>query len=362
MSSPTRVTVSAPGRLCLFGEHQDFLGLSVIACPVDLDIKISAVPGRDRVFHIVMPDIDQVDEFDGRGELAYGHNRDYVRSATNVLRRHGLEISQGYDCTITGTIPINAGAASSSALTVAWITLLLSTQAHDLPMEPVDIACWAHQAEVVEFEEPGGMMDHYTCALGGLLYINCRPPISVRRLPAQLDGFVLGESLVAKETTATLRESREAVAEGLRILRQRLPEFDFRTTPLEQAKPVFGEMAPSVRQRIAAQFINRDLCQQARRLLSHSTFDQQQLGRLLLEHQCQLRDGIGVSHPQLDRLIEASMAAGAMGCKLNGSGCGGTMFAYAPGRQQEVKEAIDAAGGRGHIVSACGGVTVETTN
>ncbi len=353
-----RVIVSAPGRICLFGEHQDFLGLPVIACPIDLDIRITATPRADSSFHIEMADIGETDEFDATAPLAYRHERDYVRSATNILRRQGLQITRCYDCTINGTIPINAGAASSSALTVAWITLLLNTQDHGLPMRPVDIASWAYEAEVVEFDEPGGMMDHYTSALGGLLYIETNPPISVQQLPAELDSFVVGESLVPKETTAVLRESRQAVAEGLDILRRRLSDFDFRTTPREQAQPLFSEMRAEVRRRIEAQFINRDLCQQARQLLSQPTFDQEQLGELLLEHQRQLRDGIGVSHPKLDTLIEASRQAGALGGKLNGSGGGGTMFAYAPDRQQEVKEAIDAAGGRGQIVSVRGGVSV----
>jgi galactokinase len=82
------------------------------------------------------------------------------------------------------------------------------------------------------------------------------------------------------------------------------------------------------------------------------------LGELIYGHQVQLRDGIGVSHPKLDALIEASMEAGALGGKLNGSGCGGCMFAYAPGKQEEVKEAIDRAGGKGHIISVSNGVEV----
>jgi galactokinase len=35
------LTVKAPGRICLFGEHQDFLGLPVIAAVIDLHITVS---------------------------------------------------------------------------------------------------------------------------------------------------------------------------------------------------------------------------------------------------------------------------------------------------------------------------------
>ncbi len=38
MPIPKYIRVTAPGRICLFGEHQDFLGLPVIACAIELGI------------------------------------------------------------------------------------------------------------------------------------------------------------------------------------------------------------------------------------------------------------------------------------------------------------------------------------
>ncbi len=35
MPVPKHIRVTAPGRICLFGEHQDFLGLPVIACAIE---------------------------------------------------------------------------------------------------------------------------------------------------------------------------------------------------------------------------------------------------------------------------------------------------------------------------------------
>lgn len=355
------VIVQAPGRLCLFGEHQDFLGLAVIACPIDLTITITCRPRRDRHLAVHFPDLAGCPRDLIRADrlAKYRHNRDYVRSVTNVLRRQGLHIKQGYDCIVHGTIPINAGTSSSSALVVAWTAFLLATQNGDLPKSPEDIARFAHQAEVVEFNEPGGMMDHYTSAVGGLLYIDCREPITVTRLPAQLEGFVLGDSGIPKDTTTTLRASRDDTRAGLEILKRHIPDFDLWRTPLEEAEQYFPLMPENVRRRVRANFINRDLCQEARRMLSQpGTPNPEKLGRMLYEHHVQLRDGIGVSHPKLDAMIEAAMEAGALGGKLNGSGCGGCMFAYAPGKQEEVKEAIERVGARAFIVSVSQGVQI----
>jgi len=359
---PSKVTVEAPGRLCLFGEHQDFLGLAVIAVPVSLTIRITGVPNHDGVFRVAMPDIGDRDEFPAGEELEYRSRRDYIRSATNILLREGLRVTQGYDVTVTGTIPINAGTSSSSALTVAWVAFLLATQPGDVPHSREDIARYAHRAEVLEFNEPGGMMDHYTSAVGGLLYIDCSEPIRCEPLAAELDGFVLGESLVPKETTDTLRRSREAASQGFAMLAEMVPDFDVRWTPLAQVERYLDRLPGDAARVVRAQFVNRDLCQEARRLLWRGQLDdddRRRLGQMLLEHQRQLRDGVGVSHPKLDALIEAAVEAGALGGKLNGSGMGGCMFAYAPGRQAEVKAAIDDAGGRGHIVSVGPGLRVD---
>ncbi len=358
------IEVSAPGRICLFGEHQDFLGLSVIATPVTLDIKVKGTPRNDSVFAIRKPDLTgrepDYDEFDGTQELTYRHKRDYIRSATNVLRRAGLSMTQGYDCEIRGTIPMNAGTSSSSALTIAWASFLLATQEGDVSREPGDIAMFGYQAEVKEFEEPGGMMDHYSSAVGGLLYIDCQEPVTYTHLGAKLEGFVIGDTLVPKNTTGVLRESRAATSAGLATLRECINGFCLKSTPVQEACGFFSSMDKDVRRRIEANFVNRDLCQEARSMLSNGHLNPRRLGEMLYEHHVQLRDGIGVSHPKLDRLIDAAMDAGALGGKLNGSGCGGAMFAYAPGKQEEVAEAIERAGGRAYIVNLRGGVSARS--
>jgi len=82
----------------------------------------------------------------------------------NILRRSGWEVRNGFDCRIRSTIPINAGVYSFSALTVAWLKFLVEAEGVGADFSPDDLARLAHQAEVVEFGEPGGMMDHFAAA------------------------------------------------------------------------------------------------------------------------------------------------------------------------------------------------------
>jgi galactokinase len=356
--APRRVETSAPGRLCLFGEHQDFLGLPVIALAMTREITFTGTRRPDCLFRIHLPDVDDRDEFDAREELPYRSKRDYLRSAVNVLRRAGLTMHTGYEVRVSGNIPINAGCGSSSSMLIAWIGFLIASQDRSFASDAATIARLAHRAEVLEFEEPGGMMDHYTSALGGLLHIKTEGEIECTPLPAELTGFVLGDSLTPKDTTSTLARSRQAMAEAVEIARQEIPQFSIHTTSLHEARQAFHRLEERGREMLEGNLVNRDICRQGLKLLHSAQPDVEQLGRLLFDHHEQLSRNIRVSTEKIDRMVEAAREAGALGAKINGSGGGGCMFAFAPGREQAVAEAIRSAGGEAHIVCAHPGLRV----
>jgi galactokinase len=355
-----KLTVAAPGRICLFGEHQDFLGLAVIAAAIDLHISIAGEHVGGANFDLDMPDIGDHDEFDPCRPLQPRNPRDYLRAAINVLHKEGIEPPRGWRCIITGSLPINAGCSGSSAMTVAWVKFLLEAAQAPEKDDPALIARLAHQAEVVEFGEPGGMMDHYTSAMGGVLHIDCREPIRVTPLRESIEGFVLGDSLERKETTAVLRRSKEDVLEGVRLLKERHPQFDLHATTLEQARPWLRDLPQRNRLKIEANIIDRDLCRQGLELLRRD-FQPAALGQLLTRHHWELSRKLAVSTPKIDRMVQAALAAGALGAKINGSGGGGCVFAYAPGAEQRVAAALADAGGKPCIVHTDPGARVMST-
>ena len=55
--------VSSPGRICLFGEHQDYLGLPVIAMAMNLRLKIQGQKRNDKKIIIHLPDIRKSESF-----------------------------------------------------------------------------------------------------------------------------------------------------------------------------------------------------------------------------------------------------------------------------------------------------------
>ena len=111
-----KITSLAPGRTCLFGDHQDYLGLPVIACAIDRNIKLTAEQNDSGTFVLNMIDIDEVRIINIDATFETLEPRDYFASSLRVLRRYGCIPNVGYTITVTGDIPINSGTSSSSAL------------------------------------------------------------------------------------------------------------------------------------------------------------------------------------------------------------------------------------------------------
>src|SRR6185436_8672654 len=97
----------------------------------------------------------------------------------------------------------------------------------------------------------------------------------------------------------------------------------------------------------------------AMKLLMNAQVDDRRIGQLLSEHQAILRDVLRISTRKIDNMLDAAQNAGAYGGKINGSGGGGCMFAYAPEQPERIAEAIARAGGTPYIISVDEGTRVE---
>ena len=71
--------ISTPGRICLFGEHQDYLGLPVISMAISLRARLIGKDRLDRKFIINKLDLNKV-EFFSLDDLTYTKSRDYFKS------------------------------------------------------------------------------------------------------------------------------------------------------------------------------------------------------------------------------------------------------------------------------------------
>ncbi|MGD9347958.1 MAG: galactokinase family protein [Candidatus Aminicenantes bacterium] len=335
-----KLKVSAPGRICLFGEHQDYFGLPVIAAAIDLRINISGQKRNDPNFTIELPDIQERESFSLTQDLPYRKERDYLRSVVNVLRRNNVHLSSGWDCTVRGDIPINSGTSSSSALVVAWTRFLLEATENPKARSPEAIAELAFQAEVAEFKEPGGKMDHYASALGGIVDIHFEDRLKVTKFKNPLKKFVLADSLIRKNTTGTLGFIKSHVLRGISEIRSEIKNFSLRNAIGDKEKDKIEGLPKNERRLLKGTLLTRDITAEGESLFRSESFDHKRFGRLLTSQHEVLRDYLHVSAPKLEKMIETALKKGALGAKINGSGEGGCIFAYTPHEADRVAEAL----------------------
>ncbi len=357
MASDRPFRVIAPGRVCLFGEHSDYLGLDVIPAAISLSMEIVANPRNDDQICVEYVDLGVNDEFRTAVLLEHRHKRDYLRSAFNVIHDLGSVPESGWNLRISGNIPIAGGLSSSSALSVA--SVMAAAHISNRELKPIEIVRCAYEAEVERFGESGGMMDHYASTFGGIIHVSMDADNKVTRLPAEISGLVIGDSLEKKkDTVGDLRDIKRSVEAGFKEMNEKIPGFDRRATSVQVMNRIQPPGSGLEFMMADATLRNRDLTLRGFELLNNKHPNKEELGDLLNKHHSVLRYSLARSTPKIDMMIDSALKAGALGCKVNGSGGGGTMLAYAPGAEDEVSEAIRGVGGIPYRVAIARGASL----
>jgi galactokinase len=358
-SSLNSLKVSSPGRICLFGEHQDYLSLPVVSAAISLRVAVKGTRRKDSYISMRLPDIGLTKRFRLNKTLRYTTKRDYFRSGVNVLHHQGYTFSNGFNCEVRSEIPLKAGASSSSAMVAAWIQFLALISDQRVTLTQNECAYLAHQAEVVEFHEPGGMMDHYSSSYGGVLHLKFFPSLSVSSLKLPLKRFVLGDSQQPKNTRKVLSMVKNQITHIVRHIRAKHPDFSLHTIDINDL-PRYNPLLTAAHKALLHGTVrNRDITGKAIELLRKRPFNEKRFSALLNEHQTILRDVLKISTPKIDAMLTAAVDAGAICGKINGSGGGGSMFVYAPEHPHRIAEAIEREGGKAYIISIDEGTRIE---
>ena len=363
------IRIKSPGRICLFGEHQDYLDYPIISMAISKYIYLEAKRIPEKKLEISLPNLNQFMEIPLNNKvLDYTSKRDYLISGYNQFIRKKFSFTKGYKIKITGDIPINAGVASSSALVICWLFFLNFIT--ERKIEPFQMALEGYNTEVKEFQEGGGMMDHFTSVFGNLILL--KPDGSKPQLKTYdvtLKGFVLGNSMEKKATVDDLIRTKFSSLKAFEIINSIFPKFNRFNTKLEDIEPYLSSIKEEYKKKIIGNIVNRDITYKAKDLIENHLFSvkqghspsvdlefYQKLGTLLNQHQDQLRDNIGISTGKINKIIDDCLETGAFGGKINGSGFGGTMFALYPNNEQILKKTIQNAGGKAYDIKTSNGV------
>ncbi|MBD3188887.1 hypothetical protein GF325_18820 [Candidatus Bathyarchaeota archaeon] len=341
MHMQRETSASAPGRICLFGEHQDYLNLAVIPSAINLrtSIEIIRTTQEGGKIKIHALDLDEIFTFD-LSNLSGFKDDDvgYFKAGTKVMMDEGyMNEDLSLEVSVKSEIPIKSGLSSSAALLVSWIQVL--SKAAGSSLSPPEIGMLAYRAEHDVMEIPCGMMDQLSSAIGGIFHLQCTTPPVIDPLDARLKGLIVADTRVRKSTSQVHGTRVKETLEGLNHL-QTLMDLDISVTPFSEIEPNLKELDDIEHDRLVAVFMNRDITSKAYRLLKEKPRDYSKIGTLLTDHQKYLRDYFEVSIEKIDRILEVGIESGALGGKLTGAGLGGSVILLAPGHEKEVCEAI----------------------
>jgi mevalonate kinase len=326
------ITASSPGKIILFGEYGVNREQPAISTAVSLRVLCRVRVRKDLGYSLRFMDkhekgdrarlasfkgevdaLRKAKELDKIRERA----RDFFAPAryvlAHVIERFGCP---GVDVEWRSPLPIGSGMGSGATASTSMIRAVV--EAAGRAPAPEEIAHLSWQGDVIAHGGIASSLDSSTCAFGGLIYFTVSDgakPLSCPGAPR----LVIGDSKVRTDT-ATLNTK----------VRKWLERHPSRTH-------LFKDMGYLVRQAIPA----------------FREGDYATLGRLMNLHQL-LQEKIGTSCPELDRLVEAALDAGALGAKISGSGGGGIMIALVPpSTERAVANAIAEAGGGSILIETC---------
>lgn len=341
------IIVQAPGRTCLFGDHQDYLGLPVIACAIDRHISLRAKKNTRNVLFIDKPDIGEQRTIDLRSVGRSAEKGDHFMAALQILETHGCVPGHGYDITLSGNIAINAGTSSSSAVIMSWIQFLVTAFGCDEPITNEFISRMAYEAEVKYHGFPGGKMDQYSIGLGNIIYLETGEDLSYEVFHKKLPGLIVAESGIPKETTGVLGELRQKAQLAINKVRENIPGFDIKQATRETFSTYMELVPEDLKIYFEAAVLNHDVTQRALLEFRKPTLDFVKIGSLMNEHHMVLRDYLHITLPLIDEMVEGALDAGALGAKIVGSGRGGSIVVLAREEEQEkVIAALKKAGAK----------------
>jgi len=323
--SPT--VARAPGRINLIGEHTDYNDGFVMPTPIDRFVEAAVRRRTGDHVRISVPADDPVVAFTlgDRPDPAWPSWSAYLYGMTETLRLRGL-LSDGFDLAVSGNIPQGAGLSSSAALTVA--TFLALEGAFGLALDPLDSVRLCRDVEHRWANVQCGLMDPMVCRFGRrdhALLLDCRD-LTFRQVPLRLGDhrLVIVDSGVRRrleDSSYNLR--RQECERGVELLRQIDPE-------IRTLRDVDPERLETANDLLPAPIAARcgHVVEENRRVLASdkllSKGNLEGFGALMFASHESLRDRFEVSHPALDRLVEAARSVdGVLGSRLCGAGFGG---------------------------------------
>lgn len=297
------LNASAPAKIILFGEHAVVHGHPAIAVPVStLRATATAQPGGDGLV------IEAVDLGERLSIPPDSDKSDHplVMVVHKILQT--LDVPPpAATITLRSTIPIAGGLGSGAAVSTCLARTLMQLTGKSLTLSALNALIF--EIETIFAGTPSGIDNTVIVYEQPVYFVRGKPPKTITI--GQPFKLVVADTGIAAPTHIPVGD--------VRTLRAADPQ---RIEPILQA---IGDLVR--RARVAVE-----------------SGDVAALGPLMTQNHAYLRE-LTVSSLLLDQLVDAALAAGALGAKLSGAGRGGNMIALVrPEGAYAVESALSSAG------------------
>ncbi|MBI5115139.1 galactokinase [Candidatus Poribacteria bacterium] len=321
-----QVSLWAPGRVNLIGEHTDYNDGYVLPIAIGRRIYAAGAASGNDTVTIVSGNI--------KGEVVFDINRiepsgdwgDYARGIVAKTRREQRPLA-GFNAFFLGNLPIGAGVSSSAAMEVVVCYLLQKLFGYSIP--PAGAALLCQQAEHEFAGTRCGIMDQFVSVMGlegKALFLDCRT-LEFKHVPLSLGDY----SLVACDSrverglaTSEYNRRRAECEQGVRILAQRFEGVRaLRDVSLSQLEECSTLVEPTIFRR--CRHVVTENARVLEAIEAMRTGNVEKFGRLMNTSHDSLKDDYEVSCAQLDLLVNTARSVrGVLGSRLTGAGFGGS--------------------------------------
>ncbi|NDL62778.1 galactokinase [Acerihabitans arboris] len=336
------LTVQAPGRVNLIGEHTDYNDGFVLPCAIDYATVVSCAKRDDRQIRIIAVDCDGEQDIFSLDEPILSHPTqqwsNYVRGVMKHLQQRDPHFG-GADLVLSGNVPQGAGLSSSASLEVA-VGKAIQTLYH-LTLDNVALALNGQEAENQFVGCNCGIMDQLISALGKdnhALLIDCRT-LGTRAVPMpdNVAVVIINSNVKRGLVDSEYNARREQCETGARFF----TADKLRDVELSQFAAVEHELDP-----IVAKRVRHVLTENARTLAAADALaagDLALMGTLMAQSHASMRDDFEITVPPIDALVDIVKReiGDKGGVRMTGGGFGGCIVALMPtDRVDAVRQAV----------------------
>lgn len=319
------ITVRAPGRVNLIGEHVDYNDGFVLPMALSLQTVLRLRPRDDDKVRVFAAGLNQQAEFSLTHIFKQNSWIDYMAGVAQQLQQRGFTL-RGFEGVIDSSVPMASGLSSSAALEVATALAFLNLAGAELPRAEVAQLC--QRAENLFLGVNCGIMDQMAvaaCHEDHALLLDCRS-LEMRQVPFHLKDYciVVTDSAAPRELAdSAYNERRAQCEEGLAILQEFVPGArSLRDISEAQLNEYAANLPPVVVNRV--RHVVEEIARTQFAVAALERSDLEVFGIAMNASHRSLADLYQVSSPELDWLTSwAQSQPGVLGSRLTGAGFGG---------------------------------------